>query len=1533
MNHLLSQHIEDLKAALLSLPATGHSGFEGLIGATLREITGVPFRLAGSGSQFGVDGKSTYEEDAICFEGKRYDGTIPRNEVLSKIAELPLTNNNTDFWVLGATSQIASQLADDVRRRGAKDGIVALILDWSETDLPPLAVALAMGETRVQEFLKNNIKDKKALEKAIAAIKAVRSSKDFAHHADRIRALCNEPTVGLSLAQSANTNWLIDAFSSRRQAKIIFGQPLAPCDNKTANIRPRKILNDKLYPYFTSAPDETVVFILGGEGNGKSWIVAQSWLALERKPLMVVMSPDDFTEIAGKNDVIDLLIYKLIKQTGDGLTETIPARWRKMFGRWRNSPKADGPRLIVVIDGINQRPKPDWALIIAKFADELIKIGGRLMVTARTPYFRDRVKGRLSIQFIEISVPEWTETERDEILTEHGITASNLHHTVVASLRNPRLLGIALELLDKADITNFEELSVSRLLFEHIRTNERDAPVPQPMQEFVHRLQKHAQLIVSRVRAKQQDDLDIFEDDMGAVADGRFFRAVDGDPARYSLKDEGLTLALGFAVIDRLRTAQRNGHSLDAELDAILEPIAALDDTADVILAALTVTAVDEPYEDRDIATAIIKGFTVLQNPDQTQFPVFVGLSKKRPLDFMNAAQMLILAGGHQPNFDWVQEALIIAGKSYRAWQMMADKVHSWLSGYSLSPALGSFSHPGRDPQDKVQKELEKNHKKIEEKLQALSVSERAILNNLHTEDGDLSSLSGIALLLLAGKPLTPFVKSLLNWSFSTSLNSDHREPYKDFMHLVRLNRVDWSECRKALLEASAPLRGADVSITGKWALVTILRATGQSDDGKEALSLVENLTKDWSTFGSWRLVEKYCATDPCDPESEEPENVIQTAQQYAEINVAKLRQLMGQTSEDLFFDMARPGVARFKREVAIAKHREFIANVLNRTGIPLRQGLIELRHHNALLTNEDACKLVKKQAETKTTSTAADLTEKEDWYVSQCRLLLAFPFLSAQEQAKILLSDEKDENILLDLMKILKPLSEKEFECLLKTACADDNERKQYLLLAMAIHSSVRLSESASNSLAVLFHSESKRVRTQALGVIAQSNDEMLLRLVAKSGWKSTGGEPENSFEGWYGSVSLIKAAARGLITHDEALNRISPRLYGWAAVMLDSHAVRAIACRIDASINRAAGLKGDLVAPDIEIQIDQPALYEPIRFSVSERSPEAKNTGEAMMRLSEGAEAFEERQRRSRDAFLEFKADLTQAKAQIILDHLSLEEFITVVAAAQELAERWYKLFISIPEGKLPAVHNLILLLAHALEKESPDKAEELFNRVKESKPLVRFTFGKTGVPLDAMTTWAGIRCSVLDSLRFARLDSASNDHDLSIEVIAALLNGQRELLTDYTKEKLHKEEPSEISRAIMVAGFSDQCEFNDEIIKRYEGSAGLIGSAQKAAKYAYERNAWARHWYEMMCQTEDNTDFWCYAVLFSKIVDGRFDIWHSNYAQKGSLIKSFRHAVLDKGMLKNRFVKWEDERKKQLYGSDAPTPIFLEKVVFND
>lgn len=1524
MNRLLCKHISNLKSALLSLPATGEAGFEGLIGETLSEISGVPFRLASSGSQFGIDGESAFKGDAICFECKRYKDKVHRNEVISKIAELSINDTETEIWVLGATSQIKNQLANDARRLGVKEGIAILILDWSEIDLPSLAVALAMGGMRVQEFLKSNIKDKKALQKSISALKVVRNTQDFAIRSEQIGAQCNEPAVGLAIAQKANVDWLNNAFSNRNRARIIFGQPLSPSDKNTASVLQRKSLIDNLYPYLTSTLNEGVVFILGGEGYGKSWIVAQSWLTLEYKPLMLFISSDDFSENAGQNDVDELIISQLIKQTGDDVTETTWKRWRRRLSKWKSRPATDCPRLIVVIDGINQRPKSNWARIIGRISNELNQLGGHLIITARTPYFQARIKGGLTVQFTEVHVPEWSEKERDEILISHGIKPLDLYQAVARSLRNPRLLGIALELLDKADITNFEELSVSRLLFEHMRMSERDAPIPQSAQEFARQLQKHAQEIISRVQSNQHDDLNIFDDNIEAVADGRFFQAVDGDPTRYSLKDDGLTLALSFCLIDRLRKAQRNDRNIDDELVAILEPIAALDNTADVILAALTVTTIDERYE-RNIASVLIKGFATLQNPDQTQFPTFSGLAKKRPQGFMDAARVLSLSGGHQPNFDWIQGALTVAGRNSCSWQEMIYEVHSWLSVYSLSPERGTFFYPSCELQDKVKEEREKNKKKIKEKLHALSAVEQGILNNLQKENGDLSNLSHLAILLLAGKSLAPFAKSFLNWSFSNALNSDHTAPYKDFRDLVHLNLVDWSQTRAAILKESSPLCHTGVSETGKWALVNILRATGNSEDGSEALSLEQNLTKNQPHFKGWRRVEDYCKTDPCDPASKQPENLKRTSEQYAALDVSKLRQSVGQTIEDYFFEKARPGIARFYPEVAIAKYKEFVTDVLSHTGALLRQGLFELHKHNSLLTIIEARELIKKLNEVKTGGVLSGLSERDTWIISQYCMLLAFPFLNAHEQTKVLLSNESGESLLLALMKITKPLNEKEFENLIGTACSQNNERMQYLLLVLAKHTSVKLSTNAISQIAALFRSESERVRVQTLGVISQNGDEKLLSEVAKSDWKAKDIDEKNDFEDWYGSVALLKAATKGLIVHNEVLKRISARLYGWAATILDKSAINTIAHRIDVSIKKSIDLDDDLVAPDIEIEIHPSTPNEPSMFSVSERSSETKDIKEVFVQLSESKVAFEQRQRSSHDAFLEFKANLTHEKARIILDHLSLQEFTSLVESSTEISNRWYELFSNISRAKLPPIHNLVLLLAHALGKNAPEKAENLFRQVKNNKPLVSFICGKAGVPFDTIATWAGVRNPILDKLRFERLDQVGTDQDLSLEVLAALSEGKQELLIEYINEKLLKEEPSEISRGIMVAGFSDQSEFNEEILNRFKGNAGLIGCAQKAAKYAYERNIWARHWFEEMCLTDENSSFWCYSILFLKIVDGRFSIWHSKYPKKSKPIQLFGSTLDDS--VKSRFEHWKNNRNKKLFGLDAPAPIFLQ------
>ena len=1459
MDKKLLQHIENLKDALMSLPPSGDKGFEGLIGVALGIISGVPFRLAGSGSQFGIDGKPTYESDAICFEAKRYQDEIPKDKIISKISEFLLNDTQTDIWVLCTTSNVKSQIADDARALGIRSGIDVFILDWSVTDLPSLAVALAMGGKCVQEFLKIYITDKGLLQKALACLEAIPNCQNFDSHADRIRIHCSQPTIGLALAQKANAEWLNDGFSNRKQAILKFGQPLSPGDVNTSKVRPRKLLTDKLQPFLTTSIDnEKLVCIHGGEGNGKSWIVGQCWLALDKKPLMIFISPDNFAETAIQNNFIDLLITNLIKQTGDKDNPTIRERWQKRLERWKRYPVKDLLRLIIVIDGINQRPNSDWARIADSIINELKTFGGRLVITSRTHYFQEYVKRRFSSECIEISVPEWEISERNEILATYGIKVADLHPAVANSLCNPRLLGIALEILGRNEICNFEELNVTRLLFEHIRMNERDALVPHPEQEFMRRLQTHAQEIISRAKAKQQDDINVFEKDIAAVADGRFYQFVEGDPTRYCLKDDGLTLALGFAVIDRLRTSKRNRRDPRADVEAILEPISALDDTSNVVVAALTVIVIGEHY-DQDIAVALVKGFSKLQNPDQSMYNAFAGLAKSKPQCFTKAAHDLSLEGGYQPNYDWIREALIEASYDKNAWDEIAKILHDWLSACHLSPEQ-SVAHSKHISEAENQRRIEK----INENIRLLSEGEKSFFNNLVKEPGDINKLSRLAFSLLAGKLLASFASSLVNWSFYNALYSDYTTPYKDFIHLISLNTIDWLKTRMALLKASDVFRKDNTSRTGKWALVNILRATGHSDDCIEAQHLVNDLTIDRPSYIGGRLIDNYCASDPCDPSSEEPDNITRTSEQYAMIDVTKLRQSRSQTSEGYFFNEARTGIARFKPEVAINKHRQFAVDVINRSGFSLLQGMLELRQHVALLTETEARKLLKKLHDTKTVGNVFDLSKQDAWLVSQYHLLLAFPFLNVQEQTKILLSKEANEDILVDLMELVKPLSEKEFESLIGTACSENNEQNQYLLLELAATTSVQLSTDSRIKVAALFRSESKRVRQAALSVIAQNDDTELLKQITESEWKATDVDADSDMN-WYGSLALLNAAKIGLISHQEVIKLISVRLYGWAATILDVDAVCVIAQRIDASIRHAAGQVGDYIVP-------------------------------------------------------------TPPKGHIILDHLSLEEFACVVSAAKAMADQWYKLFMSIADSKLPLFHNLILLLAHALGAEAPDKAENLFRRVNGSDPWTIFTCDGSGIQLDMLAIWSGECNTVLDILRFDRLDGAENDHSLFLEVLAALKMGKQKLLAKYIEAKLRKKEPAEVSRGIMVAGFLDQNDISEEILKKYEDDAGLISNARKAAQYAYERNIWAKYWYEKMCQTNDDTDFWRYSLLFSKIVDGRFEVWNSNYIMSGSSIQQFWISV--KSNSKKRFEQWKNHRQKKLFGLDAPASIFLLK-----
>jgi len=158
MDENLKKHLHNLKNILLSLEHSGSEGFEGLIGEILHSITGIPFRLAGSGSQFGLDGKASFRGDPVCFECKRYDSSPSRESILAKLTDFKINHREIDLWVLASTASIKTQIIDDVRKVSENDGFFVFVLDYSSNSLPKLGAGIAECSEIAEEFIRKNAK-------------------------------------------------------------------------------------------------------------------------------------------------------------------------------------------------------------------------------------------------------------------------------------------------------------------------------------------------------------------------------------------------------------------------------------------------------------------------------------------------------------------------------------------------------------------------------------------------------------------------------------------------------------------------------------------------------------------------------------------------------------------------------------------------------------------------------------------------------------------------------------------------------------------------------------------------------------------------------------------------------------------------------------------------------------------------------------------------------------------------------------------------------------------------------------------------------------------------------------------------------------------------------------------------------------------------------------------------------------------------------------------------------------------------------
>lgn len=226
---IANYNLTALRDALLDLPSSGSNGFEGLLATVFAKLLGVPFRLAQSGSQFGVDGKTSDPAFPVAFEAERYRDDVPSKEVLNKIGALAIRDDPVELWILGTTGIVASQVADDLAALAAIHGYATLILDWQPA-APRLAAVLMEASAEVGDFLNQNVPTTGLAAKAVVELQSLSGRTDLADIAQSALCQLRAASVATPMAQGANRRWLVETLSNQIRAKSRLGQVLTPLD-------------------------------------------------------------------------------------------------------------------------------------------------------------------------------------------------------------------------------------------------------------------------------------------------------------------------------------------------------------------------------------------------------------------------------------------------------------------------------------------------------------------------------------------------------------------------------------------------------------------------------------------------------------------------------------------------------------------------------------------------------------------------------------------------------------------------------------------------------------------------------------------------------------------------------------------------------------------------------------------------------------------------------------------------------------------------------------------------------------------------------------------------------------------------------------------------------------------------------------------------------------------------------------------------------------------------------------------------------
>jgi hypothetical protein len=1538
----IADSIDELREAILSLEPDGEDGLEGLVAHALASLLGRQFRVAKSGRQHGRDGATNPGTFDVFFEAKLYSGKPPSTESLQAKLLSAINDHQPylDLWVVACTAPIGENSVKEIISSGERFGVTVVVLDWSRHPLPPLAVLLASAGDAVSDWLAQHaqLRLRPTIESGLAAVSIHPS---YATTSAEIVQSLSPATAGWGAARVRNSAWLATTLVSRRKARQVFGQFIAP-DDPTLPAIARQRASQAIA---TAMADHgnSIIALIGEEGTGKTWLTAMAWESLAIRPIFLLCTTDNSAWETALREPLQFLAQLLIEHTGGIGSNDAKERWLRRLDNWAKRESSE-PRIWLVLDGLNERESRPWSAVVDQLMELAPGLGVRLLVTSRPVFFRDRVLPRLTGYAVrQIKAEPFTEQDVLDAMRSRGVDAASVPDAVREFLRNPRIFSIAIGMLDRVKP---DELTRERLLFEYWRKRfEERRSLHHNDGDMRRLLVSHAQTIRANIQTARGHSAASFrrdlwkehsgpaqrianptiDDELTEVESGRFFEPDPDRDGNYRIRPEGLAYALGLLIIDEIRNAPE--AEMPARIEAAIDPIRGLDLMADVMLAAVGVACIDTQCPDA-LAAALLHSLLDIQNLPDASAETVLAYVPARPAAFIAAAE---LQWGdvhrHSDRGNWLAWLLHQRREHDAVRPQLDTAIRRWLALWCPEPdQMPRHALSGQDA-EKEKTRTDERRARITHRQETLTAEERAFFErHCHKiNESTLMSIDSLALDLLAGRPLAPFADAIVAWQFCDSLTGriySSSGVEAELSWLLRLNPVDLHATAQALHQTLSKIESETASVAGLWTAIGTLRGTGLPGDAMRAEELYRKLPPS-TVFPGWRRIENFCDTDPIDPHSSTPTNLARAIETVGAIEAGKFRASMSMTREDHDIGDLTPALARFAPEILVDKLRAFARDMGQRSGHAARFLAFQLPKFSALLTATEADSL-RGAYFTFAAGTEAGDSDERDVGV-QYLLMALLPHLDAADQLQALLALPGDKGEMTQLRRFFKPLDPEALTARLEQAEKNNSVRDLRRTLFFASTGQTPLTEGSRAAIQRCFIHPNHVIRLIAFDAAAECNDEPLIAALAESNWSglTDGSESVQSF---YGSKVLARAPDR--FQGADTLMRMT---LGWQTAVIDAwgeESVRRHADIITQLIRKSLNLPSDLIS-DIPVQRNIETTATPTAYPFMDTGPETPKKENDFAKLKQTLDGTDESWRaeqvRKKEAVQAYIAKLEKHDVARLVDPIYMDGFESVASRAADAFEGIISLLLKASDRQLRSLASIAACAATVLSRAQPDKAGELFEHLLHVTPDVNLNIGPAEVPFCRLALWTAQDGERIKRLRAFRLQSGSNDAELFVEVLCAAKAGKMAEVLVHAEQLMATEHPGQIARAVTLAGFCDVNEVSPRIFDDPRLKMGFLSQVTEAARGAYERNAWARHWYEEACAATDAVQFWRSCALMIRAADGRFILWFDpDRDLKQVTLMPFARFAGDS--LKDRAKDKRKDREKMLFGVRPPSSEML-------